>query len=73
MPINKDGWTTDIRYRPYPYDLVLLLLEDGNIKPGWWGTNRWEGRRINENSKVKAWKIQRTIISHGIEKIKFDQ
>lgn len=50
-----DGWVDAERYRPYPYDLVLLKPQS-KAKPGWWNGAQWEGYRLKEEEKVYYWK-----------------
>ncbi len=42
---------------PPAFDLVLLLLEEEKVLPGWYiGANQWGGYRIKEGMKVRGWK-----------------
>jgi hypothetical protein len=53
----KTSWSCAKKYKPPPYDLLMLELDNGQRVPGWWTGTAWDGRRnvINEN-KVVAFK-----------------
>ncbi len=47
----------DIHKYPHPYDLVLLLLDDGTILPGWHVANStWDGYRVRKYMNIVGWK-----------------
>lgn len=57
VPVNKDGWTIDLKYRPGLFDMCALLIE-GKEKAvnGWWTGIEWTAIRMRSTDKVKAWK-----------------
>jgi hypothetical protein len=59
-PDRPNGWIDPKKFRPHPFDLVLLRLE-GHIKtqPGWFTGTIWDGLRINPDHKIMAWLRER--------------
>jgi hypothetical protein len=57
LPRSNTGWITDLRFRPYNFDLVFLKVKDRD-KPvsAWWSGRIWEGRLWKQEYKVLAWK-----------------
>ncbi len=52
----KTQWKDASKYKPIPYDLLMLETEDGKVCPGWWTGTSWDGRRLNLEKKVVAFK-----------------
>ena len=57
LPRDDLGWITDLRFRPYSFDLVFLRVKDRD-KPvsAWWTGHTWDGRLWKTEYKVTAWK-----------------
>lgn len=57
LPRSDSGWITDLRFRPYNFDLVFLRVKDRD-KPvaAWWSGKAWEGRLFKTEYSVSAWK-----------------
>lgn len=46
-----------LRKYPDPYDLVLLLLEDGRVIPGWYmRLEQFGGYRVRPEMNIIGWK-----------------
>jgi hypothetical protein len=61
VPKDKHGWTVDMAYRPAPYDLVAMKIQDfDRIINGWWTGFMWEGYRLKPHDRVIAWKMEAT-------------
>jgi hypothetical protein len=52
---DYDGWVDAKTYRPYPYDLVHMMMPRKTIR-GWWTGQKWEGLRLKEEDKILHWK-----------------
>ena len=52
------GWINSNRYRPRPFDLVFLKIEDvpEKILEGWWTGSGWDGAKITKDHKIVKWK-----------------
>lgn len=57
VPVNKQGWTVDINYRPIPFDVCALLLKDKE-RPihGWWTGIEWTALRLRSIHQIVSWK-----------------
>lgn len=62
VPVDKDGWVTDLKYRPLPFDLILLKMKKffpevvEKIQRGWWTKENWDGYKFDPAYAVLAWK-----------------
>ena len=52
---DADGWVKPEEWLPISFDLVILKLEVGT-KMGWFTGDRWDGRKVNPEDEVIAWK-----------------
>lgn len=52
---TEDGWIDPSHWLPMCYDLVILKT-DSTQKVGWFTGGRWDGRRIDPEDKIIAWK-----------------
>ncbi len=56
IKLDPDGWADVNQYLPADFDLLLMKMSDGTIKPGWRIGNDWDGIRLNPLVQVIAWK-----------------
>jgi hypothetical protein len=52
---NPWRWASDNK-KPDPYDLLLLRLENEQVKSGWWTGQGWDGLKIRAQDAVIQWK-----------------
>jgi hypothetical protein len=52
----KTAWISAKEFKPEPFDLLMLELIDGRRIPGWWTGTIWDGRRVNIEQEVVAFK-----------------
>ena len=50
------GWVDAKVFRPFPYDLVNMKLQEQKVIAGWWTGLKWEGLRLKAKDKVVLWK-----------------
>lgn len=55
VKFNKDGWADAKSFLPIPYDLMLLMDEEGKTFNGWYTSYSWDGIRY-KGQKIKCWK-----------------
>lgn len=53
---DKEGWADATKYRPIPFDIVLLKTERDKELCGWWNKVRWVGLRLTRSDKITKWK-----------------
>lgn len=53
---NENGWADARKFLPADYDLMLLVLENGQRVNGWSAGENWEGLKIKPHDKVLLWK-----------------
>jgi len=62
VPTDEYKWVYNLTYRPIPYDLMYLKLEENNaVKSGWWTGITWKGLRLKKEDKIIAWKRNQEI------------
>lgn len=60
VPLDKKNWCINPKYRPVPYDLCELQVED-HEKPmnGWWTGIEWYALKKKKKEKVLKWRSNR--------------
>lgn len=53
---DKNGWADAKKFRPIPFDLVVLKTSEGSEFSGWWNKFQWEGLRLRQKHKITHWK-----------------
>ena len=56
---NSEGWADATRFRPIPFDLVLVETLQGKKFPAWWNQHKWEGLHLKSSDSIKRWKRRR--------------
>lgn len=57
VPTDPHGWILDSSYKPIPFDLMFLKIENSpKSKSGWWTGHCWTGLRLKQFERVMFWK-----------------
>ncbi len=53
---NNGGWANASKYRPIPFDLVIVHTKCGREHVGWWNKKSWDGLHLNSTDIIDKWK-----------------
>jgi hypothetical protein len=56
IPKDGDGFIDAKLYKPQPFFLLWMILENRRTIPGWWTGSRFEGYRLKSTDAVIRWK-----------------